>query len=89
MKMLAAVTVVLLPGIAVSSLFSMPLFDWGAERSDKLTNRRFWVYWAVTIPLTSLVIAVMLLWGHRKILLNRKQDKKAQEQLFLELSETR
>lgn len=47
------------------SLFDMSMFEWplapGAIVSD-----RFWVYWAVTLPLTLVIIGIWLLWTNRK-----------------------
>jgi hypothetical protein len=43
----------------------MPMFDWSASGTSaeadnpKTVSQKFWIYWAVTIPLTLLV---MILW---------------------------
>lgn len=61
MKAIAAVTMCFLPGTFVASLFAMPMFDWNAPPNHSLSNR-FWIYWAVTIPLTVVVIGVWFIW---------------------------
>jgi hypothetical protein len=38
----------------------MTMFDWGA--TDEVVSSYFWVYWAVTIPLTILVVVGWRLW---------------------------
>ena len=38
----------------------MPLLDWHAPSGAPIALDRFWIYWAVTIPLTA---AVLLLWS--------------------------
>ena len=38
----------------------MPLLDWQAPRGASVVSDRFWIYWAVTAPLTA---AVLLLWS--------------------------
>ena len=38
----------------------MPLLDWQAPRGTSIISQRFWIYWAVTVPLTA---AVLLLWS--------------------------
>ena len=39
----------------------MPMFDWDATE-DRLVSRRFWIYWAVTVPLTAAVLVIWLAW---------------------------
>ena len=63
MKTLAAVTVVFLPSTFISSFLAMPLFRWDDQPdSHSLTSRYFWVYWALSIPLTLLTVGVWLAW---------------------------
>ncbi|KAI1862986.1 hypothetical protein JX265_009032 [Neoarthrinium moseri] len=61
MKAIAAVTMCFLPGTFVASFFAMPLFDWDAEQ-QVVTVRGFWLYWAVTVPLTLVTLAAWFLW---------------------------
>ena len=75
MKTLAAVTVVFLPGTFVASLFSMSMFDWQANAESVLTSR-FWIYWAVTIPLTLATICAWYLWISRKAAIIRSQEQR-------------
>ncbi len=37
----------------------MPLFDWS---STSLVTGKFWVYWAVTVPATILVLVAWRIW---------------------------
>jgi len=62
MKAIAIVTMFFLPGTFLSSLFAIPIFDWDAIRGNEVVNRRLWVYFAFTIPLTILVVSLYLLW---------------------------
>ncbi|KAK3376343.1 hypothetical protein B0T24DRAFT_525754 [Lasiosphaeria ovina] len=80
MKTLAFVTTVFLPPtfIAVNSqtLFSMSMFDWQAGSSsssspdgggpDGSVVRAFWIYWAVSVPLTILVLVGWRVWWHHQ-----------------------
>lgn len=34
---------------------AMPLFDWGAGGSNSVISDKFWIYWAVTVPLTTII----------------------------------
>ena len=78
MKAIAAVTMCFLPGTFVASLLAMPMFDWheGVARS---VNRHFWIYWAVTLPLTALVICAWLAWTNKRTLWKAKEKNIAHD----------
>lgn len=76
MKALAAVTVVFLPGTFISSLFSTTMFDWQAEADSLVLNRRFWIYWAITVPLTLATILVWLGWTKMEDCAHREREAK-------------
>jgi hypothetical protein len=79
----------------------MPLFDW---TSSSVINPSFWIYWAITIPATFLVLAIWRIWYrfdewresqskrstmHRDFLLWMKARKKRQdEKIDLEKGKT-
>lgn len=60
MKILAFISALFLPGSFISELFSSRLFDWHNEFSDQVLSKRFWMYWAISIPLTLITVAR---WG--------------------------
>jgi Mg2+ and Co2+ transporter CorA len=60
MMTIAAITMIFLPGTFVASLFAMPLFDW---TSTNVFRSGFWIYWAITVPLTALTVLLWLLRG--------------------------
>ncbi|TVY51394.1 hypothetical protein LCER1_G005876 [Lachnellula cervina] len=67
MKTLALITTIFLPGTYIATLFSMSMFDWSSSSSSAADNtdtvsKKFWIYWAVTIPLTLLVMILWRLW---------------------------
>ncbi|KAI9880078.1 MAG: hypothetical protein M1830_005610 [Pleopsidium flavum] len=63
MKTIAGLTMVFLPGTFTATLFSMVFFHVGEEPSPQLSvNSHWWLYVAVTIPLTGLVLAVWAGW---------------------------
>ena len=41
------------------------MFNWQASGTDPVLSSRFWIYWAVTLPLTLLVLSVWLSWLHQ------------------------
>lgn len=63
---IAAITMVFLPGTFVASFFAMPLLNWQAPKGSTVVSHRFWVYWAVTVPLTIATILLWLAWFRRK-----------------------
>lgn len=63
MKTLALITTIFLPGTFVATLFSMSMFDWATQSGEADTvSKKFWIYWAVTIPLTLLTMIVWRIW---------------------------
>jgi hypothetical protein len=55
----------------------MPLFNWDAPRGESVLKSRFWVFWAVTIPLTLAVIGVWWLWMLWRESRDRIEDMRA------------
>ena len=43
----------------------MSMFNWQASGTDRVLSSRFWIYWAVTLPLTLLVFSVWFFWLHQ------------------------
>jgi hypothetical protein len=62
MRTIAIMSIIFLPGTFVSSFFSMDMFDWQALKGASVVSYRFWIYWAVTAPLTVVVVSVWFLW---------------------------
>jgi flagellar biosynthesis/type III secretory pathway M-ring protein FliF/YscJ len=55
----------------------MPLFDWPASTPSHIaTTSNFWVYWAVTVPLTILVLAIWTVWIKVVVPRQNRQDEK-------------
>lgn len=98
MKALAVITAVFLPGEFMSSLFGMGIFDWQSDGSsssangsgssssggddDPVVGYDFWVYWAITVPLTILILVLWRAWWVG-------QDRYFRKHLSKELSEER
>jgi flagellar biosynthesis/type III secretory pathway M-ring protein FliF/YscJ len=58
----------------------MPLFDWPASTaSHVVTAPNFWIYWAVTIPLTLLVLTIWTAWIKVVVPRQERQDEEALE----------
>lgn len=65
MRTIAVMSILFLPGTFVSSFFSMSMFDWQAPEGGSVLSSLFWVYWAVTVPLTLAVFSVWRFWLHQ------------------------
>lgn len=64
MKTIAILTITFFPATFISSVFSMSFFNYNPESSEWTVSKKFWVYWAVAIPVTCIT---GLLWsfGHK------------------------
>ncbi|KAH8810749.1 hypothetical protein F5884DRAFT_875544 [Xylogone sp. PMI_703] len=72
MKIIAVLTTFFLPGTFMATFFAMPLFNWSQPSISQVTSHHFWIYWAVTVPLTLVTIASVIawaLWHNRYVLL--------------------
>lgn len=65
MKFIAIVTMLFLPPTVVTSFFGMSFFPQG-DPSEGMVSRRWWIFWAVAVPLTCMVVGISFLW-FRKI----------------------
>ena len=72
---------------------AMPLFNWSSAEAEAILNDRFWIYWAVTLPLTVVVISTWWFWKNwrqRKDFTNDQaalQEVPQQEELQAEKKE--
>lgn len=72
MKILAFITALYLPATTVAQLFSMSMFAWphkgdgsgtsGGGSQVSVVSNWFWLYWAVTIPLTIVTLGGWGIW---------------------------
>ncbi|CAL8582361.1 hypothetical protein XPA_008028 [Xanthoria parietina] len=76
MKAVAVLTMVFLPSTAVATIFSMGPF-WSSEPGSIFSvSTEFWLYWAITLPLTTVVIVVWQAWLW---LYRRRQSRKLKD----------
>ena len=78
MKTLAVVTMFFLPGTFVASFFAMPLFNWQSQHGQVI-DRRLWIYFVVTIPLTTITCSVWWAWFTMKTRREQREDKEKNE----------
>ena len=61
----------------------MPMFNWQAGLIDQadahIVNPRFWIYWAVTIPLT---VALIVIWRIYATCTQGPKEEGVEEELY-------
>jgi hypothetical protein len=40
----------------------MNMFNWEAQDDEKVLSGYFWVYWAITLPITAFVLLIWMAW---------------------------
>jgi hypothetical protein len=71
----------------------MPLFNWTQPSISQVATRHFWVYWAVTGPLTLAIMAGVITWAlwhnrHVQLLQSRARENVGTEIAGNEAQET-
>ncbi|KAF2242533.1 hypothetical protein BU26DRAFT_524137 [Trematosphaeria pertusa] len=79
MKVIAVLTALFLPGTCIATLFAMPILNWNAFSMRDVMTSHFWLYWAVTIPLTIVVMAIVGAYGLVQARENRRAADKARK----------
>ena len=83
MMTIAAITMIFLPGTFVASLFAMPLFD---RTHGDVFRSSFWIYWAITVPLTVLTLLLWLTWFLRRDIIQWWQKRSHRHHVFSQTS---
>jgi Mg2+ and Co2+ transporter CorA len=82
MVVISVVTIAFLPGTFVSSLFSTTIFNFQAQSPSPVESKKWHgIYWAVTAPLTLVILASGYLFWRMRRSHDRKQIRKDQEEL--------
>ncbi|KAM3072418.1 hypothetical protein ACMFMG_009221 [Clarireedia jacksonii] len=68
MRNAATLGLLFLPGTFVCAIFSTSFFNFSPDNNSQtqrwIVSEKFWIYWAVTLPLTTVTVLVWILW-HR------------------------
>lgn len=64
MKLISLLGAVFLPGAYLASVFSMTFFNF--QDGNSVVSPQFWIYWAVTIPVTVVITAIWYVWEKRR-----------------------
>ncbi|KIW34076.1 uncharacterized protein PV07_00876 [Cladophialophora immunda] len=81
MKSIAVLTMVFLPATALATIFSIGAF-FGSSPADGhiVVSGEFWLFWAIAIPLTLLVLLIYFLWEQREWLHKQWHREKREDQ---------
>ena len=61
----------------------MTFFDWQSSKSNDLyVSPLFWIYWAISIPLTIAVVGAYILWDRRLSMKAHKEDETIEIQML-------
>ncbi|KAE8152324.1 hypothetical protein BDV25DRAFT_72023 [Aspergillus avenaceus] len=78
MRTIGVVSLIYLPGTFVSGIFGTNFFDFDSEKPDNwVMADSFWLYWAVTLPLTLATVVVWALWHFRAAWMGRVEKAKS------------
>ncbi|OCK80315.1 hypothetical protein K432DRAFT_425842 [Lepidopterella palustris CBS 459.81] len=62
MKTIAFLTLTFFPATFISAIFSMSFFNFNPDEDRWTVSKKFWVYWAVAIPLTCITAISWTFW---------------------------
>ncbi|KAH8194203.1 hypothetical protein TruAng_011634 [Truncatella angustata] len=66
MKTLAILGSIFLPGTFISSMFSMPFFNFDSDMNGPVSNS-LWIYFVILVPLTVLVVGIWWVMDRRQV----------------------
>jgi hypothetical protein len=64
MKTISLLGAIFFPGAYLASVFSMTFFNF--QEGASTVSNQFWIYWAVTLPVTGIIVAIWYLWEKRR-----------------------
>ncbi|KAH8589902.1 hypothetical protein B0O99DRAFT_745712 [Bisporella sp. PMI_857] len=62
MKTISFLTMTFFPATFISAIFSMSFFSFNPDTDEWTVSGKFWVYWAVAIPITGITAGLWSLW---------------------------
>ncbi|KAI0870020.1 hypothetical protein GGS24DRAFT_126385 [Hypoxylon argillaceum] len=85
MKTIAVVTLVFLPGSFVATLFGTSLFNWMPDDGGQIVSGSFYVFWAISAPLTIVILILWVVWFRQtERRYKAQQDRELDEESKLE-----
>ncbi|CCD54177.1 hypothetical protein ACHAPC_001031 [Botrytis cinerea] len=66
MKTISLLSAIFFPGAYLASVFSMTFFNFQNEPGTPAVSESFWLYWAVTIPCTMIIVGWWYVWEKKR-----------------------
>jgi hypothetical protein len=73
MKTISLLGAIFFPGAYLASVFSMTFFNFQNSEGPSVSEQ-FWIYWAVTIPVTVIIVAIWYVWEKKREARYNKED---------------
>jgi hypothetical protein len=73
MKVISLLGAIFFPGAYLASVFSMTFFNFQNEGPE--VSSQFWIYWAVTVPVTIVIVGIWYVWEKRRDARYDKEDE--------------
>jgi hypothetical protein len=73
MKTISLLGAIFFPGAYLASVFSMTFFNFQNSGAPSVSEQ-FWIYWAVTIPVTMIIVGVWYVWEKKREARYNKED---------------
>jgi hypothetical protein len=73
MKVISLLGAIFFPGAYLASVFSMTFFNFQNDGPE--VSSRFWMYWAVTVPVTIVIVGIWYVWEKRRDARYDKEDE--------------
>ncbi|RMZ91466.1 hypothetical protein DV736_g1306, partial [Chaetothyriales sp. CBS 134916] len=67
MRIIAAVTLVFLPGTFIATVFGSNLFQFLPASSSQVVSKWIWLYWVLTLAVTAVVLLIWWLFSRREM----------------------
>ena len=64
MKTISLLGAIFFPGAYLASVFSMTFFNF--QNQGAAVDNRFWIYWAITIPVTVFIVGIWYVWEKKR-----------------------
>lgn len=76
MKTISLLGAIFLPGAYLAAVFSMTFFNFNPDPNQPVISPQFWIYWAFTIPITTVIVGGWWFWERKR---ERKYGKEDQD----------
>lgn len=75
MKTISLLGAIFLPGAYLAAVFSMTFFNFNPDPNQPVISPQFWIYWAFTIPITTVIVGGWWFWERKRERKYGKEDE--------------